>query len=215
MLIIKIKAIEEWPTPKNVGKVRSFHGLTSFYRRFVPNFSSITSPLNKLVKKDVKFEWGERQELAFKQLKENLINVLILAFPNFSKTFEIKCYASGVEICGVLLQEGHPIAYFSEKLNGVTLNYNTYYKELYALVGSLQTWEQYLVFKVFVIHSDHESLKYLRGQHKLNNRHGMWIKYLEQFSFVIKYKKAKTNVVANALSRRYSIFSKQEPKSLV
>ena len=70
----KIKAIKEWPTPKNVGEVGSFHGLTSFYRRFVPNFSTSASPLNELVKKDVSFNWGEKQESSFQQLKEKLTN---------------------------------------------------------------------------------------------------------------------------------------------
>ena len=51
----KIKAIQEWPTLKSVGDIRSFHGLASFYRRFVPNFSTIGSPLNELVKKNVAF----------------------------------------------------------------------------------------------------------------------------------------------------------------
>ena len=175
----KVQAIQDWPTPQNGGEVRSFHGLPSFYRRFVPNFTSIVSPLNKLVKKDVKLVWGKRQELAFKQLKEKLTNAPILALPNFAKTFEIECDASDIGIEGVLLQEGHPIAHFSGKLNGTTLNYPTYDKKLYALVRSLQTWEHYLVSEEFVIHSDHESLKYLRGQHKLNKRHAKWMEYLE------------------------------------
>ena len=71
----------------------------------------------------------------------------------------------------MFLQGGHLIAYFSEKLNGVTLNYPTYDKELYASVRALQTWEHYLVSQEFIIHSDHESLKYLKGQHKLHKRH--------------------------------------------
>jgi len=58
--LTKIKAIQEWPTPKNVEEVRSFHGLASFYRRFVPNFSTLASPLNELVKKDVSFNWSEK-----------------------------------------------------------------------------------------------------------------------------------------------------------
>jgi len=61
----------------------------------------------------------------------------------------------------VLLQGTHPIVYFGEKLHGESLNYPTYDKKLYALVRPLQTWEYYLVLKEFVIHSDHESLKYL------------------------------------------------------
>ena len=143
----KIKVIQEWPTPENVGDVRSFHGLASFYRIFVPNFSSLASPLNELVKKDTPFCWTEKQDQAFKRLKAQLTNAPILALPNFAKTFELECDASGVGIGVVLLQGGHPIAYFSEKLHGATLNYPTYDKELYALVRALKTWEHYLVSK--------------------------------------------------------------------
>ena len=73
---------------------------------------------------------------------------------------------------------------------------------------ALQTWEHYLVSKEFVKHSDHESLKYLKGQHKLTKRHAKWMKFLEQFPYVIKYKKGNTNIVADALSRRHVLFSK-------
>ena len=111
-------------------------------------------------------------------------------------------------IGAVLFQGGHPIAYFRKKLHGVTLNYPTYDKELYALVRALKTWEHYLVSKEFVIHSFHESLKYLKGQHKLNKRHAKWMEFLEQFPYVIKYKKGSTNIVADALSRRHMLFSK-------
>nr|KYP61106.1 Retrotransposable element Tf2 [Cajanus cajan] len=201
----KIKAIQEWPKPKNVSEVRSFHGLASFYRRFFPNFSSIALPLNELVKKDVLFEWTSKHDQAFQLLKDQLKNAPILALPNFEKTFELECDASGVGIGVVLLQGGHPIAYFSEKLKCVSLNYPTYDKELYALVRALQTWEHYLVSKEFVIHSDHESLKYLRGQGKLNKRHAKWLEFLEQFPYIIKFKKGKSNIVADALSRRHTL----------
>nr|KYP61858.1 Retrovirus-related Pol polyprotein from transposon 17.6 [Cajanus cajan] len=164
----KIKSIQDWPTPKSVGDVRSFHGLASFYRRFVKDFSTLASPLNELVKKDVPFIWGETQEKAFKNLKEKLTNAPILALLNFEQTFELECDASGFGIGVVLLQGGHPIAYFSEKLHGATLNYPTYDKELYALTIALQFWEHYLVTTKFIIHTDHESLKYIRGQGKLN-----------------------------------------------
>ena len=123
--------------------------MASFYRTFVPNFSTLASPLNELVKKDVSFNWGEKQESVFQQLKEKLTNAPILALPNFSKTFELECDASDVGIGAVLLQGGHPIAYFSEKLHGASLKYPTYDKELYALVRALQTWEHYLVQRVY------------------------------------------------------------------
>ena len=69
------------------------------------------------------------------------------------------------------MQERRPVAYFSEKLSGVALNYPTYDKELYALVRTLKTWQHYLWPKEFVIHTDYESLKYLKSQHKLSRRH--------------------------------------------
>ena len=128
------------------------------------NFSKIASPLNELVKKNVAFTWGERREQAFALLKEKLTKAPVLALPGFSKTFELECDAPRVGVGVVLLQGGHPIAYFSEKLHGATLNYPTYDKELYALIRALQTWEYYLVSKEFVIHSDHQSLKYIKEQ---------------------------------------------------
>ena len=83
----------------------------------------------------------------------------------------MECDTSGLGIGAVFMQEGRPIAYFSEKLSGVALKYPTYDKELYALVRALETWQHYLWPKEFVIHTDHESLKHLKGQHNLNKRH--------------------------------------------
>jgi hypothetical protein len=92
-----------------------------------------------------------------------LTHAPLLQLSNFGKTFELKRDASGIGIGGVLFQEGKPVAYFSEKLSGPSLNYTTYDKKLYTLVRVLETWKHYLWPKEFVIHSDHESLKYIRG----------------------------------------------------
>ncbi|KAF8112798.1 hypothetical protein N665_0061s0007 [Sinapis alba] len=210
----KVKAIKEWPTPKTIGEVRSFHGLAGFYRRFVRDFSTIAAPLTEVIKKSVGFTWGQAQEDAFQLLKERLTSAPLLVLPNFLKTFEIECDASGVGIGAVLMQEKRPKAYFSEKLGGATLNYPTYDKELYALVRALQVWQHYLWPKEFVIHTDHESLKHLKGQQKLNKRHARWVEFIETFSYVIHYKQGKENVVADALSRRYVLLSSMETKLL-
>jgi len=131
---------------------------------------------------------GQDQIEAFENLKEKLTKAPILALPNFAKTFGIECDASNIGIGDVLLQEGHPIAYFSEKLKESHLNYSTYDKELYALVRALQNWQHYHFPKEFVIHSDHESLKYLKDQSKLNRRHAKWVEFIEKFPYVIKHK---------------------------
>jgi len=150
---------------------------------------------------------GQPQEDSFALLKEKLTHAPLLQLPDFGKTFELECDASGVGIGAVLMQGGKPIAYFSEKLNGPVLNYSTYDKELYALIRSLQTWKHYLWSKKFVIHSDHESLKHLRSQTNLNRRHAKWVEFLETFPYIIKHKKGNDNVIADALSRCYDMLS--------
>ncbi|OMO91169.1 reverse transcriptase [Corchorus capsularis] len=151
----KIKAIEDWPTPTNVGQVRSFHGLVGFYRRFVKDFSTLAAPITSVLKKNAPFKWGQEQQEAFETLKNKLTNAPLLVLPNFNNTFEIECDASS---------------------------------ELYALVRALQTWQHYLWPKEFVIRSDHESLKCLRGQQKLNKRHAKWMEFIESFPYVVRYK---------------------------
>ncbi|XP_013624627.1 PREDICTED: uncharacterized protein LOC106330753 [Brassica oleracea var. oleracea] len=210
----KFKAIRDWPSPTTVGEVRSFHLLAGFYRRFVQNFSSIAAPLTEVIKKNVGFKWEQAQEEAFQILKGKLTQAPLLVLPDFSKTFEIECDASGVGIGAVLMHDRKPIAYFSEKLGGATFNYPTYDQELCALVRALQTWQDYLWPKEFVIHTDHQSLKHLKGQHKLNKRHARWVEFIEIFPYVIKYKQGKENVVADALSRRYVLLSTLETKFL-
>ncbi|XP_073063949.1 uncharacterized protein [Primulina eburnea] len=159
----KVSAIRDWPTPTTIGQ------------------------------KNAPFSWGEEQEKSFNLIKQKLINAPLLVLPDFANTFEIECDASCVGIGGVLMQGGRPVAYFSEKLNGAALNYPTYDKEFYALVRTLETWQHYLRPKEFVIHTDHEFLKHLKGQQKLNKRHAKWVAFIETFPYMIKYKQREAH----------------------
>jgi hypothetical protein len=159
------------------------------------------------MKKSVPFYWCAAPEHSFSTLIDKLTHAPLLQLSDFGKIFELECDASGIGIGGVLLQEGKPIAYFSEKLSGSSLNYSTYDKELYAMVCVLETWQHYLWPKEFVIHSSHESLKHIRGQTKLNKCHAKWVEFIEIFPCIIKHKKGKENVIADALSRRYTMLS--------
>lgn len=108
--------------------------MTSFYKCFIPSFSSLEAPLTEVIEKNVQFKWGSEREKSFKLIKEKLTNTHLLAFSNFTKIFEIECDASGLGIEVVRMQEGRPFAYFSENLGGEALKYPTYDKEMYALV---------------------------------------------------------------------------------
>jgi hypothetical protein len=208
----KIEAIKRWSILATLTQLQNFLRLVGFYRRFVRDFSTIVAPLNDLMKKGVSFRWVAEQDQAFHTLIDKLTHAPLLQLLDFGKTFELKCDASGIGIGGVLLQEGKPVVYFSEKLSGPSLNYSTYDKELYALVRVLETWQHYLWPKEFVIHSDHESLKHIRGQAKLNKCHANLVEFIETFSYIIKLKKGKDNVIADALSRRYTMLSQLDHK---
>ena len=82
------------------------------------------------------------------------------------------------------------------------MGYPTYDKELYALVQSVKKWKHYLMGKETIIHTDHQPLQYLQSQTKLQqSRHFQWMGFLQQFHFVIKYKKSINNKVADMLYR--------------
>lgn len=113
------------------------------------------------------------------------------------------------------MQEKQPIAYISEKLGGARLNYSTYDKELYALVRALNHRSHYLRPSHFILHSNHEALKHIHGQQKLNPRHAKWVEFLQSFNFSSEYKEGKSNIVADALSRGYSLLGILHSRYLV
>jgi hypothetical protein len=157
-----VKEIKDWPSPRNIFEVRSFHGLASFYRKFIINFSGICASMMDTIKKKHKyFHWTEEVEKSFKLLKEKITGQPILVLPDFSKTFQVRCDASGFVIGSVLSQDNRPIAYFSEKLNEAKLKYSTYDKEFYAIIQALKKWRHYLVPKEFVLYSDNQTLQFI------------------------------------------------------
>ncbi|RVW21501.1 Transposon Ty3-I Gag-Pol polyprotein [Vitis vinifera] len=189
---IMMKEGDEWKT--------AFKTKYGLYEWLVMPFGLTNAPSTFMSAKGI-----EVDEEKVKAIKE---------WPTPKSITKIECDASGIGIGAVLMQEKQPIAYFSEKLNGAALNYPTYDKELYALVRVLETWQHYLWPKEFVVHTNYESLKHLKGQGKLNRRHAKWVEFIETFLYVIKYKQGKENIVANALSRRYALVSTLNAKLL-
>ncbi|KAI0493577.1 hypothetical protein KFK09_023696 [Dendrobium nobile] len=209
----KIEAIESWPIPQSFTDVRRFHGLASFYRRFIKNFSSIAAPITETLKSEP-FTWSSSAQNSFELLKKAITASPVLSLSDFSKVFEVECDASSVGIGAVLSQDGHPIAFFSEKLNEARQKYSTYDKEFYALVRALHHWNHYLLAKDFVLYTDHEALRFLNSQKKLKGRHASWSEFLTAFNFVIKHKAGRLNQAADALSRCHLLLQTLQTKVL-
>ncbi|KAL6416665.1 hypothetical protein ACFW04_013257 [Cataglyphis niger] len=116
----KIRAVKEFPTPRNAKNIKQFLGLAGYYRRFIPNFSKTARPLTNLLKKEEPFDWTDEQESAFVQLREALCTEPILQYPDFTKPFVVTTDASGYAIGGILSQgsigKDLPIAYTSREI---------------------------------------------------------------------------------------------------
>lgn len=196
----KIKAVKEWPIPKNLKALRGFLGLAGYYRRFVRHFETIARPLTALTKKDA-FQWNEEAQEAFNKLKESLCNAPVLALPRFDKQFIVETDACGVGIGAVLMQDGHPLAYISRHLQGKQLHLSIYEKELLAVVYAVQKWRHYLLTNHFIIKTDQRSLKYLLEQRLNTPIQQQWLPKLLEFDYEIQYRQGKDNVAADALSR--------------
>jgi hypothetical protein len=151
----------ERKAPTNPTKVRAFLGLAGYYQKFVEGFSSIARPLTHLLKKDKKFEWTEKCEQSFRELKKRLVSAPILTMPDITKSFDVYCDASKLGLGSVLMQDGKVIAYLSRQLHLHELNYPTHDLELAAVVYALKTWRHYLMGNRCEIYTDHKSLKYI------------------------------------------------------
>ena len=123
----KVKAILDWPTPRNTFEVRRFHGLASFYRKFIRNFNGICASIVETLKKENQpFYWTEAAEKSFNLLKKKVTKKPVLKLPDFDHLFQVRCDASGMDIGVVLSQEGKPVVYFNEKLNEARQKYSSY-----------------------------------------------------------------------------------------
>jgi hypothetical protein len=199
----KVDVIKNWPSSKNIFEVRIFHGLVSFYRKFIKNFSGISAAMMDTMKKQNKsFHWIEEAEKSFNLFKRKITKQPVLVLPDFRKTFQVKCDASGFAIGAVLSQEDRPIAYFSEKMNEAKLKYSTYDKEFYAIIQELKKWRYYLIPKEFVLYSDNHALQFVSQREKLNQKDAKWVEYMHNFTFVIKHISSTANKVVDALSRK-------------
>jgi hypothetical protein len=166
----KIEAIVEWERPSNAQEIRSFLGLTFYYRRFIKRFSTLSGPLTAFIRKNAPYVWSDECEASFQEQKQRLVTAPILTL-----TIELVGYIIYIDVSWkglgcVLIKEGIVIAYASRQLKDHEKNYPTHDLELATVVHAMKIWRHYLYGVCCEIHTNHQSLKYLFTQRDLNMR---------------------------------------------
>ena len=201
----KVQAAKELKAPKNVTDVKSFLGLTGYYRKFIRNYAKIAEPLIKLTRTTkTEFDWTDKCEDAFLKLKESLVDAPILRYPDFTRKFKIQTDACDAGLGAVLAQdfeEGEAtIAYASRTLMEAERKWTTREKEGLAVIWACELFRPYIIGQRFIVETDHESLKWLLNS-KNGGRIARWNMRLQEFDMEIRHRKGKQNANADGLSR--------------
>jgi Reverse transcriptase (RNA-dependent DNA polymerase)/RNase H-like domain found in reverse transcriptase/Spumavirus aspartic protease (A9) len=206
----KVEAVKNYPVPQNLTQLRAFLGLASYYRRFIKDFSKISTPLYELLKKNIPYDWTDERQQVFQFLKNKLITAPILAYPDFSKPFLLFTDASLTALGAVIEQEGsdglkRPIAYASRSTSAAERNYSSTELECAAVVWAVNYFRPYLYGKHFTIYTDHSALQWLLKLKAIKNgltgRMARWQLILQPYDYEIKYRPGTVNANADALSR--------------
>jgi len=205
----KVNGVLSWPEPKNVKDIRKFLGLTNYYRRFIKDFAQVARPINVLMRKDVKWQWGVEQQEAFNELKRVFTTKPVLAIPDLDKEFRVEADVSNYTTRGVLLMKysdemWRPVAFISKSLSDTERNYEIHDKEILVVIRCLEAWRYFLegAATKFEIWTNHKNLKYFMKAQKLNRRQARWTLYLSRFNFMLKHVPGSKIGKANSLSRR-------------
>ena len=202
----KVTAIRNMKSPTTVKGVRSFLGSVNFFRQLIANVGKRTEPLNRLLKKGVKFEWTDEQENAFVDLKMALTNAPVLAFPDTSKPYRLYTDASDYAIGGILTQmdennNERPIQYVSKTLADCEKKWATVEKEAYAMLYCLRKLKTYLHGAKFEIFTDNKPCVSLFKGNIDNDKLKRWVPKISEFGAPIIYLKGCKNINADLLSR--------------
>lgn len=201
----KVRAMLELPTPKTAKEVRQVLGTFSWYRKFIPNFSKLISPLTALTRKGRKFVWTDECESAFTEIKNCLVAAPVLTCPDYNLPFVVQCDASGYGLGAVLTQtceDGDKvISYLSRSLTKGERNYSVTERECLAVLWAIEKLRPYLEGVPFTVITDHHSLVWLQNLKDPTGRLARWAVKLQQYDFRIIHRKGKDHVVPDTLSR--------------
>ena len=200
-----VSSVKNWPTPQNVGEVRSFLGTANYYRQFVKDFATIASPLTCLTRKKVPFVWTESCQNSFDRLRDCLSSAPVLSYPLRDTPFILDTDASNTGLGCVLsqVQNGveRVIAYSSTSLNRAQQRYCVTHRELLAVVEAVKRFRPYLCGSKFLLRTDHSSLKWLIHMKDPEGMLARWIVVLSAYDFDIEHRPGKKHGNADGLSR--------------
>ncbi|XP_053486641.1 uncharacterized protein LOC128611284 [Ictalurus furcatus] len=209
----KIEAVKGYPRPTSKKQVRAFLGLAGYYRRFVPNFSAVASPLSDLTKKGQpdQVRWTADAERAFQALKGALTSAPVLRNPDFDLPFTVHTDASETGLGAVLSQtfdgEEHPVLYISRKLSPAERKYAAVEREALAIKWAIEELRYYLAGRHFVLITDHAPLQWMAKAKDTNARVTRWFLALQDFSFQVKHRAGAQHGNADGLSRRDTLWA--------
>ena len=201
------EAVQNCPVPGSLTAVRSFVGLSSFYRRFIPGYGQVARPLYDLTMKDQKFKWSRECQMAFESLKKALCSPPVLAHPDFEKDFKLYTDSSQFAAGFCLAQNDangkeRVIAYGGRTYLNYQRNYSITEKEMLAVYLGVMHFDFYLRHSKFEIITDHSALtSLLTKQHEIKGKFARWATELMAYNFTIRYKEGKKLLNADALSR--------------
>lgn len=210
----KVSAIVDYPRPRNVTETRRLMGMIGWYRKFIPNFSSISAPITDLLKKTTKtYKWTLEADNAFNLLKTALVTAPVLCTPDFDKPFVIQTDASAVGV-GAMLTQGESnekiIACMSQKLSSAQSKYTAMELECLAVLLAIEKFRPYIEGVKFTVITDNASLLWLKNLKDPSGRLARWALRLQQYEYTLIHRKGKFNVVADALSRSVELIDLEE-----
>ena len=200
----RVEAIINFPKPTNKRKIQQWCGLASYFQRYIPYFQDIVAELTTMLKKQSKFEWTDKAETTFLEIKSRMASHPISRTPDYNLPFSLACDSSHIAIAACLFKviDGleHPICYISQKLNKHQATYSTTEKEALSLLTAVQRFSVYFGSNPITVYTNHHPLRFLQKMQNHNQKLLRCRLQLQEYNITICHRKGSENILPDILS---------------